>query len=306
MLLVRNSLILVIAALLTVVAPLAACSPLTTLNVVTSRSGYNRSVDIAYADGARQKLDVYVPKNESNGLRPVVVFFYGGGWETGRRERYRFVAKALTGEGFVVVIPDYRVYPEAVFPGFVLDGARAARWTKDQIARFGGDPQRIFVMGHSAGAHIAALLALDAEYLNTVSMAPSDLRGMIGLAGPYDFLPLRSERLQMIFGPEPQRWRTQPINFVDGKNPPMLLMTGDQDSAVPPRNTRALAAKIRAHNGAVRTVEYPGVGHGELLTRLVGPFGTNGEVLSAIAEFIQQHSRTPAIHSPAKTRPSAD
>ena len=249
-----------------------------------------QTLGLSYGDAPRQKLDVYTPSSPpSAAARPVIVFFYGGGWEIGRRERYRFVGKALAGQGFIAVVPDYRVYPDAVFPGFVHDGAQALRWAKDHIAAFGGDPQRLFVMGHSAGAHIAAMLALDAQYLQRVGMNRGELGGMIGLAGPYDFLPLASERLQFIFGPEPQRWRSQPINFVDGRNPPMLLLTGSDDRTIPPSNTHRLAAKIRANRGRVRTIEYRGLGHVELLTGIASSWSGPGKVLRAVAAFVRDH-----------------
>src|ERR1051325_10533100 len=202
---------------------------------------------VAYGTIGRQRLDVYAPNARAeNTQRAVVVFFYGGGWEIGSRERYRFVGKALTEAGFVAVVPDYRVYPEAVFPDFIRDCAKAVAWTKKHIDRFGGDPARIFVMGHSAGAHIAAMIALDPQYLRNEGLTRAELRGVIGLAGPYDFLPIAPGKLEFIFGSEAERWRSQPINFADGANPPMLLLTGDRDSVVPPGNTRRLAAKIRA------------------------------------------------------------
>lgn len=267
----------------------AVSAPLALFEVFASGRGYTRTAGLAYADTARQKLDIYAANRKSKDLQPVVVFLYGGGWEIGRRERYGFIGKALTGQDFVAVVPDYRVYPEGRFPDFIFDAAHAVRWTKDNIARYGGDPQRIFVMGHSAGAHIAAMLALDPQYLQGVGMQRSQLRGMIGLAGLYDFLPLTSERQQIIFGPPAQRWRSQPINFADGTNPPMLLITGDEDSTVPPRNTHNLAAKIRAHGGPVAVIEYRGVGHAELVTDLATPFGLEGEALKAVAAFVRGH-----------------
>lgn len=261
--------------------------PFTAYNAANASESHSQS-GIAYGPLDRQKLDVYAPSDATDTApRPVVVFFYGGGWEIGRRERYRFVAAALTREGFVAVVPDYRVYPEAVFPNFVFDAARAVGWTKDNIGRFHGDPQRIFVMGHSAGAHIAAMLALDGQYLRSVDMKRAELRGMIGLAGLYDFLPLPVGKQEFIFGPERERWRSQPINFVDGNNPPMLLLTGDRDAVVPAENTRRLAAKIRAHHGPVAVIEFSGLGHTELLTALNASW--RGEVPRAIAAFVRAH-----------------
>ena len=189
------------------------------------------------------------------------------------------------------MVPDYRVYPQVRFPQFIADGAKVLRWVKNNVARFGGDPNHLFVMGHSAGAHIAAMLTLDQTFLRAVDMSPTTLRGMIGLAGPYDFLPLRSETLRTIFGSVEERWRSQPINFVDGSNPPMLLMTGSEDTTVSPGNTARLAAKIQAHGGSVTVKSIPGVTHAGVLLRLAAPFRGDGEIHRAVIDFIHTHSQ---------------
>jgi acetyl esterase/lipase len=293
--------ILIAFSLLALAMVFAACSPLALLNAVVPRNGYTRTADLSYGQHARQRLDVYAPTVLSDAAsRPVVVFFYGGSWESGDRADYRFVAQALASQGVVAVLPDYRVYPEVRFPDFIADGASALRWAKDHAARFGGDPDRLFVMGHSAGAHIAAMLALDPRYLRAVNMSPRQLRGMIGLAGPYDFLPLQSETLKTIFGPSDERWRSQPINFVDGSNPPMLLITGTDDTTVSPGNSARLAAKVRARGGPVAVKTFPDVAHAGLIVRLAEPFRGDGAVLGAITEFVRaSRSSDVATESPS-------
>src|SRR5580700_3300246 len=157
------------------------------------------TTSIAYANGPRHTLDVCRPKSTT--AAPVVVFFYGGGWRSGSKRTYRYVAKALARRGYVAVLPDYRVYPPARYPDFLDDGALAVRWAKDNAKRFGGDPQKIFLMGHSAGAYIAAMLAIDATWLRKVGLVPGrDILGLIGVSGPYDFLPLNDKILEIIFG----------------------------------------------------------------------------------------------------------
>ena len=265
----------------------AACSPLSLLNLTVPRDGYVRSAGLPYGELERQRLDVYVPREPTPGAgKPVVIFFYGGNWQSGNRADYRFVAEALTSRGIVAVVPDYRVYPAVLFPDFVTDSANATRWIKDNIGRFGGDPRSIFLMGHSAGAHIAVLLALDPRYLVDAGMTPAELRGVIGLAGPYDFLPLKSETLKRIFGTEPERWRSQPINYVDGRNPPLLLMTGNDDDTVAPANTERLAAKIESRGGPVKVITYDGPGHVGILLKLAAPLRENGGVLQAVTQFV--------------------
>lgn len=265
-----------------------ACSPVKTLNALIPDEGYRLNSGVPYGDLARQKLDVYVPR-DGKSARPVVVFFYGGSWDSGERADYKFVAEALTATGFVVVIPDYRVYPEVLFPQFMLDPAKAASWVKSHVAQYGGDPHHIFLAGHSAGAHIAAMLTLDAEYLLTEKLKPEDFSGMIGLAGPYDFLPLKSARLRTIFGDSENQQKAQPINFVDGKNPPMLLLVGEKDGTVWPRNTYHLAAKIRAEGGPVQVIEYPNWGHIDMVAKLAKPFRGDGEMLKSIADFVHNN-----------------
>ena len=200
--------------------------------------------DIAYADGERHTLDVCRARTAT--AAPVVVFFYGGGWRSGNKGMYRYVGKALARRGYVAVVPDYRIYPPVLYPDFLDDGAQAVRWVKDNAAKFGGDPDKIFLIGHSAGAHIAAMLAIDATWLNKVGLAPGrDIAGLIGLAGPYDFLPLKDETLIVIFGGA-NRPETQPISYVAPGAPPALLLTGDKDDVVGAGNSTRLADRLRA------------------------------------------------------------
>jgi acetyl esterase/lipase len=207
-------------------------------------------------------LDVYRPAGPAAaGGAPVVVFLYGGSWTSGKREYYRFVGDALAQRGVLVLIPDYRKAPAHPFPAFMADGASAVAWASANAARYGGDANRVFLMGHSAGAQIAALLATDARYLGVHDMRPTELAGVIGLAGPYDFLPLTEHKIKQALGP-PAGWpQTQPINFVSGDEPPFLLIQGDADTRVDPGNTPRFAARLRAQGDAVTEIIVPGVGH---------------------------------------------
>lgn len=268
-----------------------ACSPIKALNLVIPDGGYQLTAGIGYGALPRQKLDVYVPKKTANAVTkplPVVVFFYGGSWDSGERGNYKFVGEAMTSQGFMAIVPDYRVYPEVLFPGFMEDPARVAKWAKEHAAEFGGDPARIFLAGHSAGAHIAAMLLLDDEFLAVQQLKPTDFAGMIGLAGPYDFLPLTSNRLKTIFGPEEQRAKSQPINYVTGNNPPMLLLVGTKDNTVWPKNTYNLSAKISAKGGPVEVKEFTGYGHVDMAAKLAKPLRDQA-MLSTISNFIRQH-----------------
>jgi len=255
------------------------------------QSTYKLESGIAFGQLPRQKLDIYSPNNASENQahkpRKVVIFYYGGSWDSGERGDYKFVGEALASMGFVVVIPDYRVYPEVLFPAFMDDPALAAKWVKDNISQYQGDANQVFLAGHSAGAHIAVMMAVNAEYLAKQSLNPTDFVGVIGLAGPYDFLPLKSERLKTIFGPESEQWKSQPINFVDGKNPPMLLAVGKKDGTVWPRNSHNLAKKIKKNNGLVQVIEFENYGHIDMAAKLAKPLRGNGELLKVVADFIK-------------------
>lgn len=266
-------------------AAAAGCSPATLLNAFAP-DGLARQAGIAYGDGPARRLDVYAPPSGGE-PRPVVVFFYGGSWQNGRREDYRFAGAALASEGFVAVVPDYRKYPEVRFPGFVEDGAAAVAWARREAAAYGGDTRRLWVMGHSAGAHIAALLALDASYLAPHGLAPSALAGLVGLAGPYDFLPLSSETLKRVFSPEAVLPRSQPVNFAGPGAPPAFLATGADDTTVLPRNTVNLAARLRAAGRPVVERHYPSLNHYTLVGSLGAPLRSRHPVLDDVAAFIR-------------------
>lgn len=236
------------------------CSGAQALNALQPGIGLNESTAIAYGDHPRQKLDVYAPRNPSAGA-PVVVFFYGGNWNSGERGLYRFVGRSLAQDGVIVVIPDYRVYPTVRWPDFLRDSARATRWARDNAQRLGGDPQRLVLMGHSAGAYNAAALATDERWLGEAGLAKRDIAGVVGLAGPYDFLPVQTEELRDIFGPQAQRPDTQPINHVDGREPPMLLMTSAADKIVDPGNTGRMAARLTAAGSKAEMAMFPRLSH---------------------------------------------
>lgn len=270
---------------------LTACSPVNVLNAMVPSHGFVVQRDIAYGELARQRLDIYQPTQRSGDTNPVVLFFYGGGWEDGDKKDYKFVGEALSSHGLTVVIADYRVYPEVVFPDFIEDAAAAVAWTKANIDSFGADPDQLFIAGHSAGAHIASMLVLNEEYLMKYALTPDDVKGMIGLAGPYDFLPLKSDTLKTIFGPEDLRWQSQPINFVKGDNPPMLLMVGERDLTVWPRNSFRLAEKVAAAGGEVVLQKFPDYGHVAMVAKLAKPLRGDGAILQPILEFIDLHRR---------------
>lgn len=269
--------------LLAVATILTGCSTLTLVNLASPSGRYEHFGDIAYGTHARQKLDFYRPRNGE--AAPVVVFFYGGGWRSGERRGYRFVASALTGAGFAVAIPDYRLHPEVEFPSFVEDAAAAVAWVAAHAGERGGNGE-IYLMGHSAGAHIAALLALDGRYLAAAGVPEADIKGLVGLSGPYDFLPLGEGYLRNVF-PEGLREQSQPINFVSQKAPPTLLIHGTDDRVVRLENSENLARALTGAGVPVELVRYEGVGHSRVVGALAPPLEFLGNTKQDTLRFLQ-------------------
>ena len=264
---------------------LCACSPFVILNAVAPGKGFSRQADVAYGPLPRQKLDVYAPDDAGKRPFPVVVFFYGGGWDSGQRKEYRFVGAELATRGVMTIVADYRLYPEVVFPAFVEDAALAVKWAQDHLAEAGGNPKRLFVMGHSAGAQIAAMLALNSQYLRAAGADPRAIAGLIGLSGPYDFLPLKSAKLKKIFG-DPAPRSTQPIDFVTADAPPTLLINGSDDTRVDPGNSRRLAASLTAAGRRVEHRVYPNVGHSRVVAGFSPPLARGVPVTDDVVRFI--------------------
>jgi len=276
-----------LAAALLVALPTAGCGP-ALLNALVPDGGYRLERDLAYGDLTRQRLDVYLPDGLA-GPAPVVVFLYGGRWEAGDKSEFRFVGQALASRGFVAVIPDYRRYPEVRFPTFVEDGAAAVAWVQSNIAGLGGDPDLLHLAGHSAGAHIAALLALDHHYLADAGVERGAIASFVGLAGPYDFLPLDDPTLEEIFAVEDMP-ATQPITFADRSAPPTLLLHGADEETVLPANSEHLAGALAAAGNRVELKIYPDLGHIGLLIALAAPLRWLAPVLEDVSAFLRATS----------------
>ena len=279
------------ATLMSALLVLSGCSGPQFINAITPDSGYTQTRDVAFGDQGLE-LDVYAPDHIVNA--PVVVFFYGGSWkasESRGRSAYKFVGQALAQAGYVAVIPDYRVYPQVKYPAFLGDCAQAVKWAHDNATAYGGDPARLVLMGHSAGAYNAVDLAVDGRWLRAAGVDPArDIAAVVGLSGPYDFLPVRTAELQTIFGPEASRPDTQPINHVDGHAAPMLLITGDKDTTVDPGNSDRMAARVRAAGGQVEVIHYPKLTHPLTVAALAGPLRFLGPVLRDAAAFIDKQT----------------
>ena len=265
----------------------AACAPVRAFDTVMPKDSESRKVasDVAYGEGPRRKLDVYAPVAAAKRPLPVIVFLYGGSWANGTREGYHFAARALAAAGFLTIVPDYRLVPEVHFPGFIEDCAQAVRWTRARAHDYGGDPDRIVLVGHSAGAYNAAMLALDPKFLGRDRAA---IKGFAGLAGPYDFLPFDGAITTTTFGKWPKPEETQPIHYADASAPPMLLLHGDEDGTVWPKNSINLDRKLRSAGASSELKVYPGLGHVGIVTALAKPFRDKAPVLSDVTAFARR------------------
>lgn len=269
---------------------LTACTPsLGTFDALAPRDAGVRRVarDAAYGPDPRHRLDLYVPEG-AEGPLPVMMFIYGGSWRSGAKDDYEFLGAALASRGFVVAIPDYRLVPAVRFPDFIADCALALRWVSDNAGAHGGDGRRIVLAGHSAGAYNAMMLTLAGGYLGAAGVDTAIVRGAIGLAGPYDFLPFDVDATRDAFGQAPDPQLTQPVHFARADAPPLLLLWGAEDATVGPRNLESLARAQRAAGGVVETKIYPGVDHVEIMLALSRPFRDRAPVLGDVVAFARR------------------
>ena len=267
---------------------MAGCSATRVLNAVASSSSYTLNANIAYGTQPRQKLDIYTPTTipPTSGW-PVVVFFYGGSWNTGSRAQYQFVAEALATRGVLTLVADYRLYPEVRYPDFLSDSAQALAYGLDHAAQLGGNPKRVFVMGHSAGGYNAAMLALDARWLQAAGHAPSELAGWIGLAGPYDFYPITNPDAKPVFFHPNYPANSQPIGFASPDAPRSFLAAAADDNLVnPQRNTQQLADKLKAAGVPVTLKLYLRASHTTLIGAFAWPLRWIAPVLDDVQAFI--------------------
>ena len=290
------------AALVLLAAALAACSPVKLLNAAVPAGTYQFEGNVGYGRELRQRLDIYKPLATTvmpaAGARPLVVFFFGGTWSSGDRASYKFVGEALAARGAVVVIPDYGLSPSFKYPVFVQDSALAVKWALDNAARLGADPKQVYVMGHSSGGYNAAMVALDARWLGAVGASPKQLAGWIGLAGPYDFLPIENPQARVAFDWPATPPDSQPLAHASAAAPRTLLIAATKDKLVNPvRNTGQMARKLRAAGVPVELREFDDLSHMTLIGAVAKPLQwLGGPVLPPIAQF---------IGVPAETRTAA-
>lgn len=255
------------------------------INGLVPTAGYTVVADRAYGPAPRHRLDLYVPAAVQPAGAPVLLFFHGGSWQSGSRRIYRAFGEAFASRGIVTAVADYGLYPEVKYPAFIEDAAQAFAWLRGAAAAHGGDPARLFVSGHSAGAYLAAMLGANAAYLVAVGASPADIAGVIGIAGPYDFLPLADPVLIDIFGGD-RVMATQPIKYAGPGAPPMLLAHGTKDTTVGAGNSRRFAKRLAAFGNRVEVVEYEGIGHIGILLSLARGFRRRTTLYADMLRFI--------------------
>ena len=281
----RRSLFAMLPALLT------ACSAVDVLNATVASDTYLRTESLAYGPNLRQQVDLYHPKTDAKNA-PMVVFFYGGSWSSGDRADYRFVGEALAAQGIVTVVADYRLSPEVRYPVFLQDSALAMRWAFDNAPTYGADPARIFVMGHSAGAYNAAMLALDKRLLGAVGLSPARLAGWIGLAGPYDFLPIGDRKTQVAFEWPNTPPDSQALFHAGSASPPALLLAPVNDSLVnTQRSTVGMAQRLKSSGVQVESELFDTVSHVSIVATMASVLRSRAPVLERVTGFVKRNAR---------------
>jgi len=261
------------------------------LDIVDNITGGSRDVELVHSQSlgghTKQKLTVYRQTGSAadSGLKPVFLFVHGGGWRSGDIDDYGFLARGIAPEGYVVVLAGYRLGPDGIFPRMLEDTAKAAAWTKANISDFGGDPESIFISGHSAGAYNVVMLGLDRQWMGREGLDTADIAGVIGMSGPYDFYPFGRDSTQLAFGGASDPHSTQPINLARKDAPPMLLIQGEKDPLVRPRNAPVLAKAITAAGGRAETAMFAEMAHNGPVLALASPWRRNRELLDRINTF---------------------
>lgn len=297
-------LLLLVAALLGFASPALAQNIMDPFNVGPAMDDAAvLGQGVAYGDGDRQKLDIYGPK-DPKGPAPVLMFIYGGSWKQGQRQDYQFVGRALAANGFVVVIPDYRLYPQVTYPKFLEDNAAAVKWIQDHIESYGGDTSRFFIAGHSAGAYNAVMLGLEKSFLSEYNVT-MPVKAVVGISGPYDFYPFEYDEVRNTFGGTDNPEGTQPINLVTSDEPPMLLLQGNQDPIVRMTNTDHLAHKLKAAGDWVTVKYYDNIGHMEAVFAIGAMWRWRAPVLADMVSFLTQFGAFPSGAPRAPYTPAA-
>lgn len=272
-------------AFLAAATALAACAPVSILNGITPSSTFDRTKNVSFGEGDRDELDIYRAEKPKSGA-PVLMFVHGGSWDSGSKGIYKFLAEGFTKSGYDIVVPNYRIYPEAKFPNFLEDNAKAVAFTAETFP-----DRKIVLIGHSAGAYNVLMLGLRDEYLSGAGVDRcANISGIVALAAPTGIVPLDSEPLTIIF---PDRFTADDaaLNNVNGPAPAVFLGHGESDTTVYPKNSTALAEKITARGGVAQVELYPGQSHTDVIKVLSRHFDGDTTLKADIVKFIESLSQ---------------
>jgi len=259
---------------------LTACSPANLLNLVTPSGSFSKASDISYGTLERHTLDIYAPDKPRAGA-PIVMFTHGGSWTDGSKNLYKFFAEGLTSEGFEVVVPNYRLYPEVKYPGFIEDTALAASFT---AMRYPDRP--LVLIGHSAGAYNTLMTILDERYFRELGVDMCrTISGVVSMSAPTGIIPLAEEPYITIF-PDRFTKTDAPLNIVKSATPPILFLHGGDDNTVYPRNSSELADKIVARGGQAEVKLYPKLNHTDVVKVMSRHFDGGSELKSDLVDFL--------------------
>ncbi len=245
-----------------------------------------RVQNVSYGSDPQQRLDVYEPKFRT-ALLPILIFVHGGSWKVGNHSDYEFAGRAFASKGYLSLVISYRGLPNHVYPDFISDVALAAKWATDYGAEFDGDTSKVFIVGHSAGAYDAAMAVLDKRFFEAAGVDLAVVKGVAGIAGPYDFLPLDSPATIETFGHVADLPATQPINFARTDAPPFLFLHGTADKTVYPKNSRSLQKHLTDKGAKATLIEYKDASHVGILLDIAKPLRGNAPVLDDIDKFFK-------------------
>ncbi len=270
------------------ISPSAKTKAMSLVSQLVANQNISVQKNISYGPLNRQSLDHYQPKTGST-QKPILIFYYGGGWESGEKSIYHFIGAELASKGFDVIIPDYRLFPEVKFPKFINDAALAYNWVWQHLAQKNERP--IVLIGHSAGAHIAALMAYDQTYLNKFSSAANPKfkpAGFIGFAGPYAFNPVTWHTTKDIFSTTKNEDLARPVAFINSKSPTSLLFHGEEDTVVKKWNMETLTKALKANKVEVEANLLPGISHIDIMLNIGLPLKQQKNILEKMMKFIKK------------------
>ncbi|AZI42228.1 alpha/beta hydrolase [Deinococcus psychrotolerans] len=283
--------LLALPLLLTLGVALTACNPVGTLNRATSLSGLSVTHDLHYGSDPRNVLDIYAPQGAAN--KAVVLFIHGGSWDSGSKDEYVFVGESLARAGYVTAVMNYRLAPQHPYPDYVIDAASALKWLQDNAAQYGGNGQRLYVVGHSAGAFNAVDVVDDSPFLSDAGVQAGTVRGVVGIAGPYDY-DFRQFPTKTAFPAGGDPAQIMPTQHIRADAPPNLLLVAGNDQTVDPSNGEKMKAALQAAGVPYTYTVLPGLSHITVVAALSRRLTFLGGTRQAVLDFLNTQEASAA------------